>query len=285
MNVISAKRVLTIDQADNLVGEPVPIKEPNVIGETIVYDEDTNEPIVAYLPMDRDVTKALRSAVLNIPISSTKRLGSGLYNASRTFGMAPRSPIIRQEACRPTRLASEAPEQHAKLIQASKFLEDQLKRTFPEIWSSNKEELNQIDKDWLMDEDAIWTSGVVNKTSTLPYHRDGFNFDTWSAMPVLRRGVEGGLLHFPEWDLTIECRDGWAVYFCGYRWVHGVTPMKVVAEDGYRYSIVYYALRGMKDCFTYAVETARGKKKRTEREDGLVEALTGKTDFKINAGK
>ena len=78
---------------------------------------------------------------------------------------------------------------------------------------------------------------------------------------------------------------GWAVYFCGYRWVHGVTPMKVVAEDGYRYSIVYYALRGMKDCFTYAVETARGKKKRTEREDGLVEALTGKTDFKINSGK
>ena len=36
--------------------------------------------------------------------------------------------------------------------------------------------------------------------------------------------------------------------------------------DGYRYSVVYYALRGMKDCYTHAVETAYGQRKRTERE-------------------
>ncbi len=43
--------------------------------------------------------------------------------------------------------------------------------------------------------------------------------------------------------------------------------MAKTQEDGYRYSIVYYALRGMKDCFTYAVETKRAQHKRTEREE------------------
>lgn len=279
--VISAKRVISKEQADELVGTVVPEKTATVTEACVIFDEETQEPIVAYLPMERDVVKALRKSILKIKIATTTRLGTGMKNASRTFGMAPRASILRRESCRPTGLASESPEEHATIVNACYYLEDQLKEVFPDVWEKDKEETKKIGEDWLMGEDALWTSGVINQTSTLPYHRDGFNFDTWSAMPVIRRGVDGGMLHFPEWDMTIECKDGWAVYFCGYRWLHGVTPMKKVIEDGYRFSIVYYALRGMKDCFTYAVETARGVQKRTAIEDGLVDAITGVTEFKV----
>ena len=46
--------------------------------------------------------------------------------------------------------------------------------------------------------------------------------------------------------------------------------MKPVSEDAYRYSVVYYALRGMKDCHTTALEQARGWRKRTEREGNFL---------------
>ncbi len=120
--------------------------------------------------------------------------------------------------------------------------------------------------DWRLGDHTAWTSGVVNRTSKLPYHRDRGNFPVWSAMPVVRRGVTGGHLHLPEYGATIACRDGWAVFFGGWQLVHGVTPMRLTAPDGYRYSIVYYSLRAMRDCATTAVETRQAWAKRTARE-------------------
>jgi hypothetical protein len=56
--------------------------------------------------------------------------------------------------------------------------------------------------------------------------------------------------------------------------------------DAYRVSVVYYALRGLKDCHTFAEETARAAVRRTEREtklgskesilDGIGQPMLGK---------
>jgi hypothetical protein len=132
-----------------------------------------------------------------------------------------------------------------------------------------------------MTDDALWTSGVINKSSQLPYHRDGFNYETWSAMPVVRRNMAGGYLNFVEYNAVVACRDGWVLFFPGYKYVHGVTPMESKGDDAYRYSIVYYALRGMKDCFTYAAETARGQIERTERETHMAKVITGEETTKV----
>ena len=93
--------------------------------------------------------------------------------------------------------------------------------------------------------------------------------------------TRGGYLSMPEYDLTIECRDGWVLFFPGFRYLHGVTPIKHVQKDSYRYTVVYYCLRGMKDCFTYAVEQKEARKRRTEREVGLASAVKGDTAFKV----
>lgn len=278
--VFHVKRVMTIDEADDINGSVVPDLEANINEAGIYVDADTDEPFLAYFPMEEEVG-LLRKAVLNIKYGTTVRQNTGSRNISRTFGMAPRKIYQRRESCRPTALAHEHPDDHAILVQFAQRFGAMYQEFAPDLYEHDVAALGDVTNEWRMTDDALWTSGVVNKSSTLPYHRDGFNFSTWSAMPVIRRQMRGGYLHFPEFDATVSCRDGWVLFFPGWKWVHGVTPMKPLAKDAYRYSIVYYALRGMKDCFSFAVEQSEAAKKRTEREEGIASAVKGDTPFKI----
>jgi hypothetical protein len=277
------KRVLTKEQADEVVGEKVAASEPNVNLAGIYRDVDTGEAILVYAPYP-DSTTLLRKAVLDTNYSTTLR-ASGTRNVSRTFGFTNRSAVLQREACTPTSLAWESPEAQMTLNQTAEVLGDYLREQLPEVFLHDKQEIEQVLPEWRMTEDALWTSGVINQSSALPYHRDGSNFDTWSAMPVVRRGMEGGHLHMPEYDITINCRDGWALWFNGYAYVHGVTPMSPRAKDGYRYSIVFYAKRGMKDCHTYAVEVGEARKRRQGREEGMTDTSVEGAMAKIPNGR
>jgi len=284
--VFRIKRVMTAEEATEMVGTSVPNLEPNCNQAGIWVDDDTEEVVFVYFPMEEEVN-LLRASVLNIKYSATTRQSTGLRNKSRTFGMAPRKVYQRRESCRPTSLAHEQPDEHAVLIAFAEKFANLYKEFAPDLYAQDQKNLTEagLDNEWRMTDDALWTSGVVNKSSTLPYHRDGFNFATWSAMPVIRRQMDGGYLNFPEYDLTCSCRDGWVTYFAGYKYVHGVTPMTPKTKDAYRYSIVYYALRGMKDCFTYAVETAKAKESRTHREEQMAEVLKGNAEAPVIGNK
>lgn len=250
------------------LGEEVIWREPNVNEAGIYRDKDTGEAIMLYAPLPGKTTN-LRRAVFSTKMSSTLRAGVGTRNVSRVFGFTTRNVMAKAEACRPVSLTYENPDAQRALNDTAKVLGDYLQEQLPEVFAVDMEQVNQVLPEWRMTEDSLWTSGVINQSSQLPYHVDGSNFDTWSAMPILRRGMDGGHLHLPEYDITINCRDGWAIWFNGYRYVHGVTPMKSRLSDGYRYTIVYYAKKGMKDCHTYAVEFAEARKKRKARELGM----------------
>jgi hypothetical protein len=286
------KRILTKIEADGVIGQPVANIEPNITEAGIYRDADTGEAILVYAPYPDD-TKDLRKAVLSTGYSTTLR-SSGTRNVSRTFGFARRSVVLQREACSPASLAWDNPEAQITLNHTAGVLGRYLREQLPEVYSHDIDEVDQVLPEWRMTEDALWTSGVINQSSALPYHRDGANFDTWSAMPVIRRGMDGGNLHMPEYDLTIYCRDGWALWFNGFAYVHGVTPMKTRQKDGYRYSIVFYAQRGMKDCHTYAVEIGEARKKRQEREaamfsdgdeDSLRERISGRSNGSVRIVK
>jgi hypothetical protein len=273
-----ARRALSPEEATKMVGLRVREHEPNVTGPTVFVTED-DEPILAYLPITGKAE--LRRAVMNIPYGHTSR-ANGIQNVSRTFGYAPRKPVHGRDGCRLTHMARIVPAEHSVLEEWAVNLEGMLEEIAPEIVKRDRETMTAVLPDWRIGESNLWTSGVVNRSSSLPYHRDGFNFPTWSAMPVLRRGMDGGYLRVPEYDLTLACRDGYAVFFPGHQLVHGVTPMTPNREDGYRYSVVYYALRGMKDCFTYAVETAHAKRSRTAREREMSRAIAAGEPLKIS---
>jgi hypothetical protein len=281
--VVKVKRVIEKKAAREFRGDVVLDLAPDITEAGIYVDEDTNEPFLVYMPMEEDMVPELRAAVRGVKYSSSgvTRQQMGIENHSRTFGMAPRKPFQTREACRPTSLSYEQPEIHDVLVRTADRLSQMMRQIAPEVYDNDKVETNAVADEWRISEDSLWTSGVINKTSTLPYHYDGNNFNMWSAMPVVRRGIRGGALSMPEYGVTVECRDGWVLFFPGYRYLHGVTPIAHVTKDAYRYSVVYYCLRGMKDCFTYAVEQAEARKKRTAREVGLASAVKGDTEFKV----
>ncbi len=262
-------RVRSGTDVDPLVGSWVEERPADLTEEGLYSDAETGEPIIAYFPYPGDVA-VLRRAVLGIPWNRTYRGSSGTKNVSKVFGMSPRKLFLQRESCRPSALAHEEPEIHAELEATASVLARWTEANLPEIDAADREVLDEVLDEWRIGEDTIWTSGVVNLTSQLPYHRDGSNFHSWSAMPVVRRGTRGGYLHVPEYGATIACRDGWVVYFAGWKYVHGVTPIRKISADGYRISIVLYSLRGMKDCHTFAVETAVGTRARTSREETML---------------
>lgn len=261
---VSVDRVIDSKAATEMVGAIVPAIAPNVDTATVARDSVTGEAMFAYLPVTG--TAELRRAVLAMPWAHTTRQDTGLSNVSRTFGYRARKAMTGREACHLAALAVDAPVTYRVLTEWTAHLGAALRAVLPEVDAAAREVIDHVLPDWRLSEAEPWTSGVVNKTSTLPYHRDGNNFPVWSAMPVVRRAVDGGHLHIPEYDVTLACRDGWALFFPGYQLVHGVTPIRVTRPDGYRISVVYYALRGMQDCFAYAAETEYGRRRRTERE-------------------
>jgi hypothetical protein len=270
---VQVERALTPDEASQLVGSTVPELDGGtrlITAPTILSCE--GEPVAAYLPL-ADAGR-LRRAALAIDCSGGVQRNTNYRSRSRTFGYAPPRIVTRRESCSLTALGRDQPDVEAVLDAYADQFSAMLKDIDPEIIPRDQATLGEILPDWRLGEAGLWTSGVVNDTAALPYHRDGFNFATWSAMPVLRRGVRGGYLHLPEFGVALACADSTVTLFPGKRWVHGVTPLTRVRKgDGYRISIVYYALRGMKDCRTAAEETRKAQLKRTEREAAMAQRI------------
>jgi hypothetical protein len=280
---ITRRRVLDVADADRLVGTLVPhgVDAELVHDPAVIVDEAAGEPVIAYLPMAPADAAALTEAVLKVEGWTSQARAGRLRNQAVAFGMTPRRPTFQRDSCKITAMARDQPEVHAVIAGYAVTLGAMLEAVAPGIVARDRMTIAEIEADWRMAPDAAWTSGVINRTSQLPYHRDSMNFDAWVAMPVLRDGVSGGYLHIPEYGLALSCRHGHVVIFNGFRLVHGVTPLTAVRParagrpGGYRYSVVYYALRGMKDCATFADELARGRAKRTEREAHQHAFVTG----------
>ncbi len=296
MAELLVRRVMTPAEARALRGEWVPALAPEVpltpvptVEEpTLIRDADTGELLAMSTLLDPEWRASLRAAILSINswgnIARTgDRMGRSGGNG-RTFGWAPRRVMTARESCRAAMLADDQPDVHRVLAGLGVELSAQFRQLHPERAAADSAELaGQVADEWRIGDDALWTSGVINKVLQLPYHYDAQNFDTWSAMPTLRRGIEGGRLHLPEYNFAFTCGDGEVAWFCGRRRLHGVTPMQERPRLGkpgnrgvgadYRYSIVFYALRGMKDCATHALETAEGLRRRTERERDMARRI------------
>lgn len=267
---LTVRRVMSGQAADALLGERVPDLDGTAHAPTVAHD-DTGVPVFAYLPGPEPAGR-LRRAVRAMKMTTTYR-DNGINNVSRTFGYSPRRPMRRREACGVQSADRDHPAAVTELGRWARLCADQYAAFHPDGAATDRQTMAQVGRDWRLGGDGLWTSGIVNESTALPYHRDNANFRTWSAMPVLRRGTRGGFLHLPEYGVVLPCRDGWVVHFCGRELVHGVTPMHLTQPDGYRYSVVFYAIRGMANCADVAAEQARGQRVRTQRERDMADRL------------
>lgn len=273
--VVEVHRLVQAVDATALIGTPVGVDlDPTVKsprdGDRLRF-VDAGQTVALVTRLEPGMRGQLRRVVLGASFGQgVARHGRSMGYSGATFGYAPRKAIARQEGCRLTSFGRDNEDGERLLEELAADLSAEFTTLLPEQADADNRVLsNSVLNDWRLNETSLWTSGVINNASVLPYHRDDNNLDTWSAMPTLRYGMAGGHLHVPEYGIVFPCGDGDVTWFYGRGLVHGVTPMRERKPDAYRYSLVFYALRGMVNCGTYAAETVHAARKRTEREKRL----------------
>jgi hypothetical protein len=206
-----------------------------------------------------------RRVVRALPYVTTDRSG-GMRSVSCIFGSYPRV-AMRIDMCRSAATAATHPSLHAAMVAAADVAAAGYRAENPALYEAHRAHVRErVLPDWRMG-DTPFTSGIANHTNPLHYHQDAGNFPGfWSAMFVLKAGVDGGLLCFPELDLAADFPDGTLVLFDGQSLIHGITPIRRLRPDGYRHTVVYYSLQQLWKCLPPGEELARIRRVRTERE-------------------
>jgi hypothetical protein len=233
--------------------------------DTIVYLNGSDVPAIIYL---RDAVTIPPGLVTNLKVSKfgTQTRQSGIAPKNLTFGYTPRNPVYTRENCQATRMTNDSPELMAKLAALGTELDALYKERNPVIYAKHSQQTSEVLSDWRIS-GTVFTSGVVNKNSQLPYHYDRGNFkEAWSAMVTLRNGITGGYLACPEIDTLIKNTNGSLLLFDGQSLLHGVTPIGYSTTSAYRYTIVYYSLAKMWQCLAPLEELKRANKVRAGRE-------------------
>lgn len=238
----------------------------NLIKEDCLVMED-GQPKILYCKIDDNLTSGIRNAVKSIKYEKGKRT-NGLVTESRIFGYSPRN-TIRKDYCSSTSLSYESPEFNKTICDFGNHLAELYQIYFPSIYRIHNDLTEKrILQNWKI-EGTPFTSGIVNKNNPLKYHFDAGNIkDVLSNMVVFKSGVQGGHLSCPEYDLGFEVSDNTVILFDGQKILHGVTPIKKLTPDSYRYSVVFYTLQQMWNCLPLNEEVARAQKIRTKRETG-----------------
>lgn len=215
-------------------------------------------PKILYMKLPVDSSK-LRAVVKKLKYSTTKRI-RGLATTSTIFGYNPRN-AIRKDYCSATAMAYTQPKEHAFICEFGKVLSQLYKQYFPDVYNyHNSITDKKILPEWKINE-TPFTSGIVNKNNPLKYHFDTGNIkEALSNMVVFKKDVQGGYLACPEFGVGFECADDSVVIFDGQSILHGVTPIKQLFPDSYRYSIVYYTLQQLWSCEPLSEEILRVRK-------------------------
>jgi hypothetical protein len=221
--------------------------------------------MIVYLELDTDPAPIVE-ALQRVKYVNDFRT-DGLPTNSRTFGFLPRNPL-RRDFCTATSLAKENPADHALICDYAERVCDRYYELYnPELYQRHKAATQKHVVGEYRIKQSVFTSGIINYNNPLKYHFDSGNFaDVWSNMLVFKHKTSGGYLSVPEYGIGFELKHNSLLMFDGQGLLHGVTPIRKHAPDGFRFSVVYYSLRQMWNCAPLDDELIRIRKVKTERE-------------------
>lgn len=137
------------------------------------------------------------------------------------------------------------PETFKRLIEYAEFICDGYYQVAPQRYKQHALDARDIPSDQKLGK-TPFTNGLVNQDADLRYHYDGGNFSgAMTCTYNFRDNTQGGELIFPALRLAFACQDKSVCIFDGNKLLHGVSPIRKLAEDAYRYSVVYYTLAKM----------------------------------------
>jgi hypothetical protein len=201
-------------------------------------------------------------------VQSTMRL-SGMAYQSEVFGYTAPVKIRRRYGASAARFTYERPEMTKLLDRMTVVAWEKFQELLPEQAKSHEELVEGlILRDWWI-AGAPFTSGIINNTAALPYHRDSRNVQkSWSMMLCLRKDMDGGGLHLPEYDITFGIPDGSMTYFDGQSTWHGVTPLLRKRKGAIRFTMVWYSKIDLQGASSKEEEIAEAKRLATDNEAG-----------------
>jgi len=120
-----------------------------------------------------------------------------------------------------------------------------IKKLTPHIYKRQTELFEDVKKEWRFGN--MYTSSISNFNIAAPFHRDTGNIKgTVNIILTKRNNSKGGCLNVPDYNVTFEQADNSMLVYPAWKNVHGVTPIKPIAENGYRNSLIFYPLKAFK---------------------------------------
>lgn len=265
MNRLQAKEKPSVNEA--LLRQTLPDEKhfDTLISEPCLIVDEAGVPLIAYQHIDDTIAiDQLVSDVRSIKYTYADR-SSGMMSQSRVFGFQPRI-AMRRDYCNAASMTREHPQQHATLLWWASYVSGCYAVTNQDRYAKQMAQLEKVRPEWRLPNSAF-TSGIVNKDNNLLYHHDAGNFPgVWSCMIVLQQDMRGGHLVVPRYGLAFSFPRASLFMFDGQSLLHGVLPMQKRSSLGYRYSIVYYALKQMCNCLSPQEEIERIRVLKTTRE-------------------
>jgi hypothetical protein len=245
------------------IGNKCPYYEPNVKEDCLL--ELDGEIIGFYI---KDVTKYSKKLQQLIAIANKEFRSDNVPKARMNRGTKEQADKRGQEwvSQYSTILGSRAPKAHMRMPypsitsvhnepKAQTFIkamwgacleaEQIIKEITPNIYERQVELFADVKDEWKFG--TMYTSSISNFNISAPFHRDTGNIvGTVNIILTKRNNANGGCLNVPDYNATFEQADNSMLVYPAWRNVHGVTPIKPIAENGYRNSLIFYPLKAFK---------------------------------------
>lgn len=245
-------------------------------------DQDTlfthnGKTVGLYMKIDKPLAAVLRRACLSTKYVKTYR-ANALPTQSSVFGALPRV-ALRNDYCRFSAQTKKEAGNANAVFKFMPYLTNIYKQYLPEQYNRDMSVISEnVNSDYRLQDKAPFTTANINVNHAIKYHKDTGNFrGNLSNVLVLKNGVIGGELVFPEYGYALEQADGYLSIFDGQSIIHGVMPIKKTNDNPYRASIVFYTLESMKHCYPYKMEVARLQGVSTKRANRRAENLDPRT--------
>jgi hypothetical protein len=237
----------------------------------ILIDSDTiftknGIPVGLYMKVDHPLIKEIRKASLETKYVKTYRTHKALPTQSSVFGSLPRI-ALRNDYCRFSTQTKSEKLNTQRLFSFMPYLTEIYEKYLPEQFKHDLKVIQEnVSSDYLLKENQPFATANINVNHAIKYHKDTGNFKgNLSNVLILKDGIIGGELVFPEYGFAIAQDDSYLSIFDGQNEIHGCMPIMKTSNKPYRASIVYYTLENMKHCYPYEMEVERLQKLSTQR--------------------
>lgn len=229
---------------------------------SLIINEDTlftknGQAVGLYIKIGAEQSKSIRVASLNTKYLKSSRT-RGVQTQSSVFGSLPRI-ARRNDYCRFSAQTKNEKTNANILFSFLPHLTDIYKQYLPAQYEHDLNVISEnVKQDYIIQQKAPFTTANINVNHAIKYHRDTGNFrGNLSNVLILRDGIAGGELVFPEYGFALAQEDSYLAIFDGQSEIHGVMPIMKTKENPYRASIVYYTLENMKHCYPFKMEVER----------------------------